>query len=103
MRDLVIDETIEDLDKNGDRVVDVEEFIADFKKDLKPGEDEPDWLKSEREIFEKYRDKNGDFVLDREELANWVMPSDFDHTLNEAKHLIYEADENKVCFLLKNK
>jgi hypothetical protein len=34
--------------------------------------------------------------MDREEVANWILPNDFDHTLNEAKHLIFEADENKV-------
>jgi hypothetical protein len=34
--------------------------------------------------------------MDREEIAAWILPNDYDHTLNEAKHLIHEADENKV-------
>ena len=36
--------------------------------------------------------------MDREELANWILPNDFDRSLSEAQHLIYEADENKVNF-----
>lgn len=57
---------------------------------------EPDWIKNEKEQFKTIRDKNNDNVLDREEIANWILPADYDHTLNEAKHLIFEADENKV-------
>ena len=57
---------------------------------------EPEWVQAEREQYKAHRDKNGDGVLDREEVANWILPADHDHTLSEAKHLIYEADENKV-------
>lgn len=52
--------------------------------------------KNEKENFKTYRDKNGDNVLDREEVAAWILPTDYDHSLNEAKHLIYEADDDKV-------
>ena len=55
-----------------------------------------DWVRIERDQFKFFRDKNNDNVLDREEISNWILPYDFDHTLNEAKHLIYEADENQV-------
>jgi hypothetical protein len=57
-----------------------------------------DWIKAERVHFKTVRDKNNDNLLDREEILNWILPNDFDHTLNEAKHLIYEADENQVIF-----
>ncbi len=102
MRELVINETIEDLDKNGDGLINLEEFIADMKKDLKPDEPEPDWIRNERENFKTFRDKNNDGIMDREEVANWVLPPDYDHTLNEAKHLMYEADENKDGKLSKD-
>lgn len=69
---------------------------GDLKKNLKEGEDEPAWIAVEIENFRSFRDKNGDGVMDREEIRNWILPADYDHTLNEAKHLIYEADENKV-------
>ena len=65
-------------------------------KAIPEGGEEPDWIKAEKENFKTFRDKNKDGVMDREEIANWILPNDFDHTLNEAKHLIFEADENKV-------
>ncbi len=58
--------------------------------------EEPDWVESERDQFHKHRDKNDDGKLDRKELGDWVLPADFDHADAEAKHLIYEADTNKV-------
>lgn len=61
---------------------------------IKPGDEHLAGV--ERETFLTYRDKNGDKVLDREEVATWIMPTDYDHTLNEAKHLIFEADDDKV-------
>ena len=53
-------------------------------------------MRSEREQFSSYRDKDHDGKLNRQEVANWIMPEDFDHAEAEAKHLIYEADTNKV-------
>lgn len=67
-----------------------------MKKSLNEGDSEPDWIKVEIENFKLFRDKNKDDVLDREEVNEWILPSDYDHSLNEAKHLIFEADENKV-------
>lgn len=100
MRDIVINETLEDLDANKDGVVDIEEFISDFYEKGSAAE-EPDWVKIERSNFIKIRDLNNDKVLDREELANWILPNDFDRSLSEAQHLIYEADENKDGKLTK--
>ena len=54
-------------------------------------------MQSEREQFQTHRDKNKDGKLDREELGEWVLPEDFDHAEAEAKHLMFEADTNKVC------
>ena len=60
------------------------------------GAEEPDWVKTEREHFNKHRDKNSDGSLDKDEISNWISPPDYDHAHAEAKHLIYEADTNKV-------
>ena len=57
---------------------------------------DPDWVVAEREQFRQHRDKDGDGKLDKKELGEWVLPEDFDHAQAEAKHLIYEADTNKV-------
>jgi len=63
-------------------------------------QEEPDWVQSEREQFQQRRDKDDNGKLDRKELGDWVIPEDFDHAEAEAKHLIYEADTNKVKYWL---
>lgn len=57
-------------------------------------EEEPDWVKSEREQFNTYRDKDGDGFMDEDEVKTWILPDDFDHAEAEARHLIYEADSD---------
>lgn len=94
MRDIVATETIEDIDKNSDGKVSVDEYIGDMYKKGEDDEDddEPDWVKNERDIFVKFRDKDKDGVMDAEEVKDWIVPADFDHAEAEARHLIYEAD-----------
>ena len=60
------------------------------------GEEEPDWVEREKRHFKEQRDKDKDGRLNREELGQWIMPDGYDHIEAEAKHLIYEADVDKV-------
>ena len=62
-------------------------------------DEEPDWIKEERNQFLSYRDKNSDGVMDRDEVKDWIIPDDYDHADSEAKHLIHEADKNQVSKL----
>lgn len=94
MRDVVLIETIEDIDKDKDGKVSVEEYIGDMYRQSEPDEEEPEWVKNERESFTKHRDLDGDGYLDKEEVRNWVVPKDFDHAESEANHLIFEADQD---------
>ena len=66
-------------------------------------EQEPDWVTSERQEFSEHRDKNTDGFMDREEVAGWIIPDDYDHSDAEAKHLIFEADSgpDKVAMHLR--
>lgn len=57
---------------------------------------EPEWVTTEREHFVKYRDQDGDGFMNFDEVRHWISPPDYDHTSAEAKHLIYESDEDKV-------
>lgn len=77
-------------------------MVVDLKKSLKEDEQQPELIKIEIENFKEFRDKNKDNVLDREEINDWILPFNYDHSLNEAKHLIYEADENKVSLETKD-
>ncbi|XP_052709114.1 calumenin-like isoform X3 [Crassostrea angulata] len=58
-------------------------------------EEEPEWVKTERETFKTVRDKNGDGKMDLEEVKNWIMPPDYDHSEAETRHLIHESDSDK--------
>ncbi|KAL0618061.1 Calumenin [Plecturocebus cupreus] len=63
--------------------------------------DEPEWVKTEREQFVEFRDKNRDGKMDKEETKDWILPSDYDHAEAEARHLVYESDQNKDGKLTK--
>jgi len=104
MRDIVVQETMEDIDKNGDGTVDLDEYIGDMYRPEDYPElagKEPDWVESERTMFKEHRDKDGNGKLDAEEMREWIMPKDFDHADAEAKHLIHMADDNKDGTLSK--
>jgi len=92
MRDIVIDETVEDIDKNGDGQISLEEYIEDMWPASDADEEEPDWVRTERDQFATFRDINKDGVMDRKEVEEWILPPDYDHTEAEARHLVYESD-----------
>nr|XP_009921370.1 PREDICTED: calumenin [Haliaeetus albicilla] len=100
MKDIVVQETMEDIDKNGDGYIDLEEYIGDMYSHDGDA-DEPEWVKTEREQFVEFRDKNRDGKMDKEETKDWILPSDYDHAEAEARHLVYESDQNKDGKLTK--
>ena len=55
-------ETIEDIDKDGDGRLSIDEYIGDmYSTDSSSTVDEePDWVKRERESFKEVRDQDGD-------------------------------------------
>lgn len=100
MKEIVVVETIEDIDKDKNGVISLEEYIGDMYRGVSD-EEEPDWVKNEREQFENYRDKNKDGHMDAEEVKQWIIPPDFDHAEAEAKHLVAESDANNDGQLTK--
>ncbi|XP_036373722.1 calumenin [Megalops cyprinoides] len=100
MKDIVVVETMEDIDKNGDGFIDLEEYIGDMYNQGGDPE-EPEWVKTEREQFLEFRDKNKDGKMDKEETRDWILPSDYDHAEAEARHLVYESDSDKDGQLTK--
>ncbi|XP_014868051.1 PREDICTED: reticulocalbin-3 isoform X1 [Poecilia mexicana] len=94
MKDVVVQETMEDIDKDGDGKINLHEYIGDMYTP-EDSESEPDWVQTERKHFGEFRDVNKDGYLDANEVAQWVLPGEVDHADNEAKHLIYETDTNK--------
>ncbi|XP_037111189.1 calumenin-B-like [Syngnathus acus] len=100
MKDIVVIETMEDIDKNGDGLIDLDEYIGDMYNE--EGTTEPEWVKTEREQFSEFRDKNKDGKMDRDETRDWILPNDYDHAEAEAKHLVHESDTNKDGVLTKD-
>ncbi|XP_078141043.1 reticulocalbin-3 isoform X2 [Centroberyx gerrardi] len=94
MKGIVVQETVDDIDKNGDGKIDVHEYIGDMFTP-ENGESEPDWVQTEKKHFSEFRDANKDGYLDASEVAHWILPGEVDHADNEAKHLIHETDTNK--------
>ncbi|VDL60351.1 unnamed protein product [Hymenolepis diminuta] len=89
MRDIVIDETLDDLDTNRDGKIDLDEYTKDIWADESPA---PEWVKTEQKQFRDIRDKDKDGFLDREEIRAWLFPTDYDHIESELKHLISFLD-----------
>lgn len=100
MKDIVVLETLEDIDKNEDGFVDQDEYIADMFAH-EDGGPEPDWVITEREQFADFRDLNKDGKMDKEEIRHWILPQDYDHAHAEARHLVYESDLDKDQMLTK--
>jgi len=59
-------------------------------------ENEAGWTAEDEEEFDRELDKDGDGVLNRDEIYQWLVPSDFDHVVDESDHLFSEADDDKV-------
>jgi len=98
MRDVVVAETVEDIDKDKDGFVSQEEYINDMYRPADYPElngKEPEWVASEREMFTEHRDKDKDGRLNTEEMRDWIMPIGFDHADAEAKHLVGIVDDDK--------
>nr|CDS20243.1 calumenin [Echinococcus granulosus] len=100
MRDIVIDETLEDLDSNKDGRIDLEEYTKDMWVD--ESQSPPEWVKTEQQQFRETRDKNKDGYLDREEIHAWLFPADYDHIESELKHLMSETDDDQDGKLSKD-
>ena len=58
----------------------MDEYLADLWTGGENGEKEPEWVEEERKQFKEFRDRNGDGKLDRQEVEEWILPQDFDHS-----------------------
>ncbi|CAH8480962.1 unnamed protein product [Schistosoma turkestanicum] len=100
MRDAVIDELLESVDKDKDGYVSEKEYLGDLARAYQntpfdENEPEAEWVERERSQFRRFRDTNQDGKMDRAEVGEWIMPSNYDPIDAETKHLFYHADTNK--------
>ncbi|KAH0619848.1 hypothetical protein JD844_014211 [Phrynosoma platyrhinos] len=91
--DFVIQEALEEHDKNGDEFVSLEEFLGDYRRDPTAQED-PEWIRVEKDRFSNDYDKDQDGKLNSKELLSWVVPNNEGIAQEEAAHLIEEMDQD---------
>ncbi|XP_060561988.1 calumenin-B-like isoform X1 [Ruditapes philippinarum] len=114
MKDIVVLETMEDIDKDKDGKISLDEYIADIYNEEDDDDDDddddeedsdkdgvPDWVESEKDQFKNFRDKNMDGYLNLEEVRAWVIPEDYDNSKEETKHLFRESDVDRDGVLTK--
>ena len=89
MVDIVVLETLEDMDHDKDGGISEAEYIRDIytvsRRDQiqmlsrqrvqgEVGDSEPDWVASERKVFQTERDSDGDGFMTFEEIKQWIIP-----------------------------
>ncbi|XP_033119967.1 calumenin-B-like isoform X2 [Anneissia japonica] len=93
MKDIVIEQVLLDLDYNNNEGVDLEEFLGDY---YKPSDGNlPDWVKQETDLFKTILDADKDGILKGDEIYAWVSPKYKDNAVDEALHLLKEADDDQ--------
>ncbi|XP_049579999.1 calumenin-A-like [Syngnathus scovelli] len=92
MEETAIRQTLEDMDDNGNGMIELGEYIGE--RYLKEGEPEPGSMWLSRRNF-KGLDKDGNGKLDTDEIREWIKPNDHIRAEEEAKRLFSECDVNK--------
>lgn len=70
MLPIILNQTLRDKDTNNDGVISFQEFIGDAARDRDKA-----WLIAEKERFDSQYDKDGDGLLNGNEILSWVVPS----------------------------
>lgn len=111
MREVIVKETIEDMDTDKDGRVSEREYLSDLwnheddeddteKSPKDPTHEKttkktPEWLQEEADQFRTKHDKDHDGYLNEAEVKSWVIPEDDDdHVVSEVEHLFQEADDD---------
>jgi len=90
MKEVIIQETMDDMDTDHDGKISINEYLNDLWKG--PAEEEPDWVKEERKTFSEQRDHDKDGFLNFNEVKEWIVPDNIDLVLAEAHHLVVTVD-----------
>ncbi|XP_031557594.1 reticulocalbin-2-like [Actinia tenebrosa] len=89
MLECIVEETIDNIDRDNDGLISVKDYIGEGILDMN-GEQFVEAVKAFKEL-----DKNGDGVLNKEEVTKWIRPDRKSTAAKEAKHMLEHGDKNK--------
>lgn len=89
MKEPVVQNVLRDKDTNKDGKLEFKEFLGSRGKDMSK-----DALNEEKSRFDDELDKNLDGMLDKEEIAAWIIPSNEDVAKEETEHLFGGSDDD---------
>nr|BAV37859.1 calumenin [Dugesia japonica] len=99
MKPFLVDEMLDRADKNHDSYIDIEEYTDELytrePNIVRNKDPQPEWIKFELEHFSIHRDTNNDKRMDRKEIGEWILPTNYDGIESEVHHLMAHADKNK--------
>ncbi|CAH8607347.1 unnamed protein product [Dicrocoelium dendriticum] len=99
MRDSLVSDVLETIDRNQDGVVSEHEYLEELARAYRStyiqGVVEPKWVFKERVQFRKYLDTDRNGLLNHEEIGEWVLPQDYEESEAEAQYLFYHVDLSK--------
>ncbi|KAL1124715.1 hypothetical protein AAG570_001338 [Ranatra chinensis] len=85
----ILQNTLDEKDKNKDGFIDFQEFLGDRARNH-----DKEWLVAEKDKFDRDFDKDHDGKLNANEILSWVVPSDDEIAEEEVIHLFDSADDN---------
>lgn len=88
MHDSIILENLRQKDTDNDGRISFEEYLSD-------ADSAEDYLATEKSMFDNDYDKNKDGYLDKDEMILWLIPDNKEQAIEEARHLISNADMDK--------
>lgn len=70
MLPIILNQTLRDKDTDKDGVISFQEYLGDSARDHDKA-----WLIGEKERFDSEHDKDGDGLLNENEILSWIVPS----------------------------
>lgn len=90
MLDSIVLETVDNIDRDADKLISLKDYIGEGILDMKNGEQFVDKVKEFKE-----KDKNLDGKLDMDEMRGWIGQVYRSTASTEAEHILNNGDKNK--------
>jgi len=90
MMDILVLETMNDLDKDGDGKLNLAEYMLNIYGDTKSV---AEWESGGLQ-FKTFRDTDNSGFIEKKELQKWLLPTNYDQHVAEAEHLVHMSDSN---------